>query len=113
MYYNGSPKGVIRSAMLINELLNVDADIDVRGIGYGDVCREKDLYFCLHSGDRLKADIIFAESHGAAAIVCPSGAAEDFRHIPSDDVRRDLALASAEFYGRPADRLTMIGVTGK
>lgn len=98
--------------MLINELLNVDADIDVRGIGYGDVCREKDLYFCLHSGDRLKADIIFAESHGAAAIVCPSGAAEDFRHIPSDDVRRDLALASAEFYGRPADRLTMIGVTG-
>lgn len=101
--------------MLISELLNVDTDADVGGIGYGDMCRRGDLYFCLHKGDRLTADMIFADSRGAAGIVYPSGT----RHpsgsacfLPSDDVRRDFALASAAFYGRPADGLTMIGVTG-
>ena len=99
--------------MLIEKLLNVNSDIDVCGIGFGDSCEKGWLYFCLHAGDRAVADIIFAESRGAAAIVYPAGEAGPGRnHFPSDDVRRDFAVASAAFYGYPADKLTMIGVTG-
>ncbi len=98
--------------MLIKQLTDCDLNTEANGIGYGDKCREGDLYFCLHSGDRLTADIIFAESRGAAAIVCPASSVHSARHIPSSDVRRSFALASAAFYGRPADKLTLIGVTG-
>lgn len=98
--------------MLIKQLLDCDSNTEVTGIGYGDKCKEGDLYFCLHTGDRLTADIIFGESRGAAGIVCPASSVYSTRHIPSADVRHDLATASAAFYGRPADKLTLIGVTG-
>ncbi len=99
--------------MLVRELLGAASDVEVTGIGFGNNCRRGDLYFCLHEGERLVADMIFAESRGAAGIVYPAGEAQrTTTHFPSFDVRRDFAQASAAFYGRPADRLTMIGVTG-
>jgi UDP-N-acetylmuramoyl-L-alanyl-D-glutamate--2,6-diaminopimelate ligase len=56
-----------------------------------------------------------ATSKGAAAIVsepdggAPSGVAA---WVNVDDSRSALSLIAANFYGRPADRLTLIGVTG-
>lgn len=99
--------------MLLKEILNLNSDINVEGIGYGNSCRKGDLYFCLHDGERLVADMIFAESRSAAAVVFPAGAAQTTaKHFPSSDIRRDFALASAAFYGNPADKLITIGVTG-
>lgn len=45
---------------------------------------------------------------GAAAIVAESGDAT----VVVDDARAALALLAANFYGRPADRLSLVGVTG-
>lgn len=99
--------------MLIEKILNVDSDIDVSGIGFGDRCNKGDLYFCLHEGERLVADMIFAESRGAAAVVYPAGERRRAaNHFSSENVRRDFAIASSAFYGYPAEKLTMIGVTG-
>ena len=58
-----------------------------------------------------------ALDRGAAAVVCartPSGAAlpEGVPGAAVDDPRAALAQLAAEFYCRPADRLTLIAVTG-
>jgi len=50
-----------------------------------------------------------AISKGAAAIVSESNAASSI-HV--DDARAALSLIAANFYGRPADKLSIIGVTG-
>lgn len=73
------------------------------------------LFFCLrgakHDGHEFAAH---AYSRGCRDFVC-----EEKLDLPPDasqtiapNSRRALALMSAEFYGRPADKLTLIGVTG-
>ena len=49
-----------------------------------------------------------AKEKGAAAIVAQSGDAT----VLVDDARAALALIAANFYGRPAGRLSLVGVTG-
>ncbi len=49
-----------------------------------------------------------ARQKGAAAIVAQSGDAD----VLVDDARAALALLAANFYGRPADQLSLVGVTG-
>ncbi|HEX6096052.1 MAG TPA: UDP-N-acetylmuramoyl-L-alanyl-D-glutamate--2,6-diaminopimelate ligase [Thermoanaerobaculia bacterium] len=49
-----------------------------------------------------------AKAKGAAAIVAQSGDAT----VLVDDARATLALLAANFYGRAADQLSLIGVTG-
>jgi UDP-N-acetylmuramoyl-L-alanyl-D-glutamate--2,6-diaminopimelate ligase len=49
-----------------------------------------------------------AVSKGAAAIVGESSAAS----VQVDDARAALAIIAANFYGRPADKLSLAGVTG-
>jgi UDP-N-acetylmuramoyl-L-alanyl-D-glutamate--2,6-diaminopimelate ligase len=49
-----------------------------------------------------------ATSKGAAAIVGESSAAS----VQVDDARAALAIIAANFYGRPADKLSLVGVTG-
>ena len=49
-----------------------------------------------------------AKAKGAAAIVAQSGEAT----VLVDDPRAALALIAANFYGRAADRLSLVGVTG-
>jgi UDP-N-acetylmuramoyl-L-alanyl-D-glutamate--2,6-diaminopimelate ligase len=49
-----------------------------------------------------------AREKGAAAIVAQSGDAD----VLVDDARAALALIAANFYGRPAGKLSLVGVTG-
>jgi len=49
-----------------------------------------------------------ARQKGAAVIVGQSGDVD----VVVDDARAALALLAANFYGRPADRLSLVGVTG-
>src|SRR5213075_3373956 len=41
-----------------------------------------------------------------------AGGSEDPPHVYVDDPRAALAIMAANFYGRPADRLSLVGVTG-
>ena len=59
-----------------------------------------------------RAYITEAESRGAAAILCREGGGCDIPVIRTPHPRRALALMAAEFYGRPAEKLTVVAVTG-
>ena len=53
-----------------------------------------------------------AVGKGAVAIVGEGGHRDDVTFIDVDDPRAALSLIAANFYGRPAERLSLVGVTG-
>lgn len=59
-----------------------------------------------------RAHISDALARGASAVVCRPPLPRDVPGAAADDPRSALALLAAEFYGHPADRLTLIAVTG-
>ena len=59
-----------------------------------------------------RAHIPEALYRGAAAVVCAPPLPGGVPGAAADDPRAALALLAAEFYGRPADALTLIAVTG-
>ena len=59
-----------------------------------------------------RAHIPEALYRGAAAVVCAPPLPAGVPGAPVDDPRTALALLAAEFYGRPADGLSLIAVTG-
>ena len=64
---------------------------------------------------RFKAEYLKdVDEHGLAAYVAENdfSAATQAPGLIVDDVRKAMALLSAEFYGRPQDRLKVIGITG-
>lgn len=97
--------------MLLKKIMDVDSDIEISGIGYGDKCESGWLYFCLNDV-RLKSDTAFAEARGAAAIVTDTETETTLPQFIGEDVRSRFACASAAFYGNPADSMTVIGITG-
>ncbi len=56
--------------------------------------------------------IASALEKGAAAVLCQTPPAGEGPWLVCPDTRLGLALASANFFGRPADKMRMIGVTG-
>ena len=56
--------------------------------------------------------IASALEKGAAAVLCETEPEGEGPWLLCPDTRRGLALASANFFGRPAEKLRMIGVTG-
>lgn len=53
-----------------------------------------------------------AEENGAAAIVARAPVPTDLPLVLVDDPRQALSRAAAKLYGHPAEKLTMIGITG-
>ena len=53
-----------------------------------------------------------AAEAGAAAVLCESVPEGEIPYIQTPDSRRALAVAGANFFGCPAEDMTMIGVTG-
>ena len=60
-------------------------------------------------GGRFLADAL---QNGAACALCESTPDVDIPHILVPDARYALALMAAVWYGNPADKMTVIGVTG-
>ncbi len=79
------------------------------------VCTAGALFVCLRGdfedGHRFARD---AYDRGCRAFLAeePLSLPEDAAVITVDNTRRMLALVSSELYGRPAEKLTVIGVTG-
>ena len=97
--------------MLLKNLLKVNSDVSVQGIGYGENCPFGALYFCLRE-NKLRQDVEFAERSGAVALITPEKVETRLPQFTSKDVRADFALASSAYYGNPSKKLTMIAVTG-
>ena len=53
-----------------------------------------------------------AMAAGAAAVLCEAAPQDGTPYILVDDCRRALALASVNFFGHPAEEMTVIGITG-
>lgn len=56
--------------------------------------------------------IPMAVEKGAAAILCERVEQDETPYIQVENTRLALALASANFFGKPAERMTFVGVTG-
>ena len=53
-----------------------------------------------------------AVEKGASLVICEEAPAVETPYVLVKDSRRAMALAAANFFGRPAEALTVIGVTG-
>lgn len=53
-----------------------------------------------------------AVENGAVCVICEEAPSVPIPYVLCDNTRRALALVSAEFYGRPAEKLKIVGVTG-
>ena len=100
------------------KILQGNTDVEITGIA----CDSREagsgsLFVCIvgakTDGHRYLAD---AAQKGAAAVMIQKGTAVDFPKditvIEAEDTRYALALASAAWYGYPAELLPVIGVTG-
>lgn len=101
-------------------------DKEITAIAYhSDKAAENSLFFAvrghLQDGGKYIKDAV---SKGAVAIVTSEAAdeknfsgvkdlgGEPVTVIRTDDVRKAMAVMSAEFYGRPSEKMLVIGVTG-
>lgn len=75
--------------------------------------RPGDVFFCVpgfvHDGHDFAADAV---GRGATALVVSHEVDADAPQVRVPDVRVALAHASAEWYGRPSERLSVVGITG-
>lgn len=89
-------------------------DIEISGISYDSrMTKPGDLFVAIKGfesdGHRF---IPAAVKAGAAAVICQNAPEENIPYITVENSREALALASAEFFGRPAEAMKVIGVTG-
>ncbi|NMM61422.1 UDP-N-acetylmuramoyl-L-alanyl-D-glutamate--2,6-diaminopimelate ligase [Clostridium sp. P21] len=98
------------------ELINGSDDLDIKEIQYDSrKVKGGDLFVCIegYSTDGHKY-INDAVNSGATAIIC----SRNIENIPNctviktEDTRKGLALASANYYDHPSDKLKVIGITG-
>ena len=91
-----------------------DMDCEIKDIRYDSRAVEPGDLFVAVEG--LKSDghrfIPMAMEKGAAAVLCQYAPAGDVPYVLTPDSRLALALASAAYFGHPAEKMTMIGVTG-
>ena len=91
-----------------------DASTGVTGLAYDSRKVERgDLFFCmpgtLRDGHSFAHEVATA---GAAALVVERPTGAGIPEIRVRDARRAMGRIAAEFYGRPADDLLVLGVTG-
>ena len=89
-------------------------DREITGITCDSRRVEKGSLFAALEGARAdgREYIPAAVERGAAAILCRGSADAEVPVISMENPRRALGRMAAEFYGRPAERMTMIAVTG-
>jgi UDP-N-acetylmuramoyl-L-alanyl-D-glutamate--2,6-diaminopimelate ligase len=88
--------------------------VEIGGIAYrSDRVRPEDAFFCIpgfsHDGHDFAADAV---ARGAAALVVKRLLPLPVPQFVVSNVRASLAHASATYYGRPSEAMSVVGVTG-
>ena len=98
------------------EILETGADLEIEigDISYDSRKTKKgDLFVAIRGfesdGHRF---IAAAEKAGAAAVLCEEKPESEIPYVIVKNSRKALALVSAEYFGNPAEEMTMVGVTG-
>lgn len=99
------------------EILSADADLDMEipNVSYDSRTTQPGDLFVAMTGFAVDGHTFIgrARAAGAAAVLCerpPEDTAVPYVQVT--DSRRALAVVGANFFGRPADSMTMVGVTG-
>ena len=98
------------------EILSATApmDMEISGIAYDSrAVREGELFVAVtgFAADGHKF-IPMAAEKGAAAVLCEVPPEGGIPYVQVKNTREALALASANYFGRPAEKMTFIGITG-
>ena len=91
-----------------------DLEAEISGVSYDSrTTRPGDLFVAMTGFAADGHDYIGkALAAGAAAAVCERPPEGDAPYVRVEDARRALAVLGANFFGHPADGMTMVGVTG-
>jgi len=94
-----------------------DPTTAIRGLAYDSRAVEPGFLFAALAGEQRDGHDFLdqAKARGAAAILSsrpPDARSSDLAWVQVEDDRRGLALVSRNYYGRPDERMTMVGVTG-
>ena len=108
--------------MKLKELLNgipvlsstADPELEITGVSYDSrATKTGDLFVAMTGfatdGHRFIPAAIAA---GAAAVLCEQPPEEEIPCVLTENSRRALAVLGANWFGHPADSMTMVGVTG-
>ena len=91
-----------------------DMEMEISGVSYDSRQTQPGDLFAAMTG--FAADghdfIGRAAAAGAAAVLCTKLPTEKVPYVQVADSRRALAVVSANFFGHPADSMTMVAVTG-
>lgn len=101
--------------MKLNELINTNYDVEIKGIKINSREIEKnDLFVCTDMGTLDRHEFIDdAISRGASAVIVKKDVGEKSVPIIKVDNPNDLLpIICSKFYGEPEKGLTMIGITG-
>lgn len=91
-----------------------DEDVEISGISYDTRTIQPGELFVALTGYKTDGHRFLREAveKGAAAVICRKAPEEPGPWLIAADTRAALATVSANWFGRPADELTVIGVTG-
>lgn len=91
-----------------------DEDVEISGISYDTRTIQPGELFVALTGYKTDGHRFLREAveKGAAAVICHKAPEEPGPWLIAADTRAALAAVSANWFGRPADKLTVIGVTG-
>ena len=108
--------------MKLRELLNgvpvascaVDLEMEITGVSYDSRATQPGDLFVAMTGYATDGHkyIATALEKGAAAVLCQNLPEGDGPYIRTADSRRALAVIGANWFGHPAEEMTMIAVTG-
>lgn len=93
---------------------SADMDADIRDVAYDSRKVRPDGLFVAISGFAADGNrfIPMALEKGAAAVVTAKKPGGDVPYVLVESDRHALAMIGINFYGRPAEKMTMIGITG-
>ena len=93
--------------------IHADPEMEIAGISYDSRAVEPGQLFVAVTG--FAADghrfIPMAVEKGAAAVLCQTPPEGEIPYVQVENTRSALALASANFFGRPAEKMKFIGIT--
>ncbi len=107
----------LREFLTLQEVEQAHGDLDqkINGLAYDSRRVGRGVVFFALPGEKVDGYDYIADAlrRGAAAVVTErDGAPKDVTFVRVKDVRRAMGLWSAHFFGRPSDRVKLVGVTG-
>ena len=103
---------------LLNDLevldSNVDMDTEISSVRYDSRAVTPGDLFVAMTGYAVDGHTFIpkAVEAGAAAVLCEKAPEGDVPYVRVANSRRALAVVGANFFGHPADSMTMVGITG-